>query len=106
MKGKEIFYAVKQDLSRAPLREYLQHGYEEMCDFERALRKLMKRWKDRVGERIGERHGFFLLRFWDTPGGKPDEAWLPRYILKQITSPKTKKKTKKEMEMDDAFEFE
>ena len=71
----------------APLRDYLLHGYEERIDFYRAVRRLTERWHDRVGERIGERHGFLLLRFHDTPGGKPDEEWLPLYLLTEVSDP-------------------
>lgn len=80
----KTFYRVLSTLDRAPLREYLMNGYMTRREFERALRQLLSRWKGRVGERIDNRHDFLLLRFHDTPGGKPDEAWLPRYLLEPV----------------------
>lgn len=79
-------YLVMSDMSQAPLSDHLMHGYESRRDFCSALRKLIDRWHGRVGERIDERHGFLLLRFHDTPGGKPEEAWLPTYLLQLIDS--------------------
>lgn len=80
----KTFYRVLSMLDRAPLRDYLLNGYMTRREFERALRQLLSRWKGRVGECIGNRHDFLLLRFHDTPGGKPDEAWLPRYLLEPV----------------------
>ena len=82
MSEKREFYIVSVDPRDAPLRDHLLHGYETRRDFYDALRALSARWRNRVGERVGERHGFLLLRFHDTPGGVPDEEWLPRYLLK------------------------
>lgn len=79
----KTFYQVLSTIDQAPLRDYLLHGYETRRDFEDALRRLVRRWQGRTGECIDERHGFLHLRFHDTPGGKPDEAWLPHYILRQ-----------------------
>ena len=81
MKEKRTFFRVAADPERAPLRDHLLHGYEERHDFYVAVRKLTERWHDRIGERIGERHGHYLLRFHDTHGSVPDEAWLPTYLL-------------------------
>lgn len=75
------FFTVGSDPMSAPLRDHLLHGYEERRDFYMAVRRLVDRWKGRTGECIGERSGCLLLRFHDTPGGKPDEQWLPRYLL-------------------------
>ena len=83
----KTFYQVLSTLDRAPLRDYLLHGYETRRDFEQALRRLVSRWQGRTGERIDERHGFLLLRFHDTPGGKPDEEWLPLYLLEPVAMP-------------------
>ena len=81
------FFKVSSRAEDAPLRDYLLHGYEERQDFYLAVRQLVERWKGRVGESVGERHGFHLLRFHDTPGGLPDEAWLPSYLLKPTEMP-------------------
>lgn len=75
------FYQVKSSTDDAPLRDYLLHGYESRQEFYLAVRKIVLRWRGRIGERIDEKHGFFLLRFHDTPGGKPDEEWIPKYLL-------------------------
>lgn len=81
------FYTITSDMSRAPLRDHLMHGYETRRDFETALRELARRWQGRVGESVAERNGFHRLRFHDTPGGLPDEAWIPRYLLEQVPMP-------------------
>ncbi|MBR5395726.1 MAG: hypothetical protein IK144_11715 [Bacteroidaceae bacterium] len=81
------FYKVLSTIDRAPLRDHLLHGYEERHDFYLAVRKLAERWHDRIGERIDERHGHLLLRFHDTPGGVPDEAWIPTYLLDPADTP-------------------
>ena len=47
----------------------------------------MQLWKGRVGECIGERHEFRRLRFHDTPGGRPDEAWIPDYLMRATEMP-------------------
>ena len=84
---ERTFYAVTDDLNRAPLRDYMMHGYETRSKFETALRELAQRWHGRVGECVDERNGFLRLRFHDTPGGLPDEAWLPRYLLLPTAMP-------------------
>ena len=81
------FYKVSSTIDRVPLRDHLLHGYEERQDFYMAVRKLTDRWHDRIGERIDERHGHYLLRFHDTPGGVPDEAWIPTYLLDPADTP-------------------
>lgn len=103
------FFLVNSDIEQAPLRDYLQHGYETKQDFRCALRQLVDRWRGRVGERIDERHGFFLLRFHDTPGGKPDEAWLPRYLLQSVAPPDNgnmEGMDEQEQELDKVFGFD
>jgi len=87
MTGDAEFYRVLPGIEQAPLRDYLMHGYESELDFRHALRQLVNRWKRRVGECVGERNGFLLLRFHDTPGGRPDEAWLPKYLLQSAERP-------------------
>lgn len=81
------FYRVVNDIWGLRLPDPLEHGYETEQDFRQALRRLVGRWRGRVGEAVGERHGFFLLRFHDTPGGRPDEAWFPAYILQEVDAP-------------------
>lgn len=105
------FYRVTTDLSRAPLRDHLWHGYTDRWDFRDAIRTLARRWKDRVGECVGERNGFLLLRFHDTPGGLPDEEWLPDYLLQPTTPPPAPESQDSEAgelerELDLAFGFD
>ena len=106
------FFRVLADLRRAPTRDYLMHGYESERDFRRALWRLVGRWQGRVGERVGERHGFYLLRFHDTPGGKPEEEWLPSYLLEQTAIPDYLVRTtsdssdERRAELDQAFGFD
>ncbi len=105
---QRLFYKVSNDPDDAPLRDYLLHGYENRSDFYDAIRRLVRRWHDRVGERVGERHGFLRLRFHDTPGGRPDEAWIPVYLLKQAEAPvfKVDERSDLEKEIDQAFGFD
>ena len=104
------FYLVVSNLDRAPLADHLLHGYESRWDFYRALRRLLSRWKGRIGECVDERHGFLLLRFHDTPGGKPDEEWLPLYLLEPVEKPQYIQERVKRNdileELDEAFGFD
>ena len=100
------YYIVSVDPRDAPLRDHLWHGYDTRRDFYDALRKLSDRWRDRVGECVGERHGFLLLRFHDTPGGVPDEEWLPRYLLKPYDPPEPAADGQDDAELDEAFGFD
>ena len=84
-KGK--FYKVISNLYYVKLPDPQEHGYEYESDFRTALNKLVKYWHGRTGECINERHGFLQLRFHDTPGGKPDEAWLPPCLLESVPKP-------------------
>lgn len=105
----KTFYRVLTRIDRAPLRDFLLHGYETRRDFEQALRRLVSRWRGRTGERIDERHGFLLLRFHDTPGGKPDEAWLPHYLLEQVPEYNPTEPGSSDVyasELDSAYEFD
>ena len=81
------FYLVEGDLARAPLRDHLWYGYESGRDFRDALKELRSLWKGRTGECIDRRNGFMHLRFHDTPGGRPDEAWLPGFMLQAVPVP-------------------
>lgn len=106
------FYRVVSDLRRAPTEDYLMHGYETEHDFYSALRRLRDLWHEREGECIDERNGFLRLRFHDTPGGHPDEAWLPLYLLDPIPVPEyaaIRDPTPDELlerELDEAFGFD
>ena len=106
------FYKVL-DIDGAPLGDYQLHGYETRADFRRDLRALAGRWKGRVGECVGERHGFLLLRFHDTPGGTPDEKWVPRYLLEPVDMPEDhetqddpERKDETDEAVDTAFGFD
>jgi hypothetical protein len=105
------YYVVTVDLRRAPLADYLMHGYQSRWDFEKALRRLANNWKDRVGQCINKRHGFMLLRFHDTPGCRPDEEWFPQFLLLQTSMPeylveRLKEPDPGEQELDEAFGFD
>jgi hypothetical protein len=106
------YYTVVSTLRNAPLHDHLQHGYEYEDDFRKALRAIISRWKGRVGECVDEHNGFLSLRFYDTPGGKPDEARLPSYLLQEtaITPYSARRKERQpdplEEELDKAFGFD
>lgn len=106
----KTFYRVLSTLDRAPLRDYLLHGYEERLDFYRAVKRLVDRWHNRIGERIAERHGHYLLRFYDTPGCVPDEAWIPTYLVEPSDLPEYMNDTDSsdgaEEELDKVFGFD
>lgn len=104
------FFSVSVDPRDAPLRDYLWHGYESRRDFYDALRSLSNRWRNRVGECVAERNGFLRLRFHDTPGGRPDEEWLPRYLLTAAEVPDyirdSEEPDETEQALDEAFGFD
>lgn len=101
------YYLVEDDDSKWPTEQHLEHGYEDEWDYFRAIKRLVNRWKGRVGERIGDRNDFVLLSFPDTPGGKPDLAWLPVFILRRTAEPDfLKDKNPDEIALDQAFGFE
>ena len=104
------FFRVDNDLSRAPLDRYTEHGYEERRDFREALRHLIDWWGDRIGERIGERNGFLQLRFADMPGKVKQDVWLPLYLLRPCPMPDYLKPPPPpdtiEEELDRAFGFD
>ena len=108
---EEKYYQVISDLSAVPLRDHMMHGFEERQDFFNSVRQLRDRWQDRVGECVDRRNGFVLLRFHDTPGGMPDEAWLPDYLVLPVSKPsylQKKEPTQQELleaEIDEAFGF-
>ena len=86
MKGR--YYKVINNLYDIKLPDPLEYGYEFKSDFSRALWKLIDMWKGRIGECVDERNSFYLLRFHDTPGGKPDESWVPNCLLIEEPTPK------------------
>ena len=103
------YFHVATSIDGLPVDDYLSHGYETRETFVNALRRLLDRWAGRVGENTGERNGFLLLRFPDTPGGIPDEAWLPLYMLTPCEAPAIVKEQEKdpfEEELDRAFGFD
>ncbi len=119
------FYRVSDDMSRLPIRDYLDHGFETKQDFYEAASELVNRWRGREGEcieirawhgkdgeAIDQRHKSLRLRFHDTPGGYPDEAWIPMYLLEPIPTPEyaiLRTLTPDELitkELDEAFGFD
>lgn len=108
MEEERKFYRVRNTIDGAPLRDHLLHGYETRRDFSDALRHLVEMWSGRVGECVAERHGFMRLRFHDTPGGRPDEEWLPPYLLDPAEMPdylKPDDTPEIEKELDEIFAF-
>ena len=81
------FYRVVSDLYDVRLPDPLSYGFETERDFRHALWRLVDRWKRRAGEVVDERHDHLLIRFYDTPGGRPDEAWLPMCLLEPAEAP-------------------
>lgn len=94
------FYRVSTDMSRVPLADYLDHGYETRREFSDSIEQLIRQWGGREGECveeisfhgkdgevIDERHKQLHLRFFDTPCCRPDEAWLPMYLLDRCDTP-------------------
>lgn len=111
MDDGRTFYLVKDTLAGAPLSDHLLHGYADRWDFRKALKNIIVRWGGRIGECVGERHGFLLLRFHDTPGGQPDEEWLPRFMLQPTEMPDYVREAEREpdpfeLELDEAFGFD
>lgn len=106
MADNKKFYKVITDLYHARLPNHLEHGYETERDFRHALYKLSDYWKGRVGECVDERNGFCLLRYHDTPGGRPDEAWLPAYLLQEVPRPSYMDADHGEEPDDDKLELE
>lgn len=82
------YYRVVDNAQAAPTDDYLEHGYEERGDFVAAVQRIVSRWHGRVGECIGTRHGFLLLRFADTPDGWPEDEWFPAYLVERAAPPK------------------
>lgn len=102
------FFRVCTSLEGLPIDDYLRHGYENRSDFRDALRRLIECWGGRIGEQKDERNKFLLLSFPDTPGGRPDQAWLPLYMLTPCPpSPYANKPQRDPMEkeLDRAFGF-
>lgn len=81
------FFRVSARASAGILDDHLHHGYEDRSVFAAAIARLTERWGGRVGQSVGERNRFLLLRFHDTPGGLPDEAWLPLFLLTPCPAP-------------------
>jgi len=104
------FYRVSNDPYDAPLRDYLEHGFESRREYLDAVCRLVRLWHGRIGECIEERNGFRRLCFHDTPGGKPDEAWLPVYLLTETEAPEYMCEhiptDEIEEEINDAFGFD
>lgn len=103
------YFLVSADIAGAPVDDYLDHGYETRADFCDALRRLVGWWGGRTGRNVGHRHGHLLLEFHDTPGGRPDRAWLPLYLLEPVPVPDymvQDGRSETEKELDRAFGFD
>ena len=80
----EEVYRVESDPRTWVTSDHLWQGYEKEWDYYAALKKQYDMWRGRVGVCIGKKAGMVRLRFYDTPGGKPDEAWLSAFMLKPV----------------------
>ena len=104
VKPSSGFFEVCKTLDGLPLNDHLIHGYESRSDFAAALRHLIDYWGGRSGERVGDRNKFLKLRFHDTPGSRPDEAWLPLYMLKPVDTPDYMLEDDEDDEMEEELE--
>lgn len=106
------FFRVSREVSGKTLDEHVSHGFEDRRAFQEALMKLTDRWGGREGEAVDERHDHLRLRFHDTPGGRPDEAWLPIFLLESCPRPdylgddSPTPLSKLEQELDEIFGFD
>lgn len=106
MTGK--YYKVISTLWNRRLPDAREHGFTEDRDFRHTLWQMVDRWKGREGECVQERNGFMRIRFHDTPGGKPDEAWMPSFLLEETDAPPGDPEPSDGLgdELDDAFGFD
>ena len=101
------YYRVATNLKGVPLQDHLKHGFELKEEFVELLQRLLNRWKGRTGECVGMKNGLLRLRFPDTPGGRPDEAWVPPYLLTETDDPCIQQPVRrKKKEVDEAFGFD
>lgn len=109
-KGREVgeFFRVASALDNAPLNDYLNNGYETLQEFRASLLRLLDNWGGRVGECVSVRHEHLLLLFHDTPGGMPDSAWIPEYLLTRESDDFVYRESisPEERELDEAFGFD
>ena len=83
----EKYYTVVTDLWHLKFPDPQMNGFEDMEEFRSAIRRLSDLWKGRVGVIIAEKYNFVRLQFIDTPGGKFDEAWIPKYLIEEVPRP-------------------
>lgn len=104
------YFRVDNDLSRAPIDRYTEHGYETRKEFCEALTHLVDWYGDRIGERRADRNGFLQLRFADMPGNFKEDKWIPLYLLRPCPMPDYLKPPPPpdpiEEELDRAFGFD
>ena len=50
MEDNRQFYQVIHDHYDVRTSDHLEHGFEEERDYRKALRLLVERWRDRIGE--------------------------------------------------------
>ena len=79
------YHRVLHRLSAVP-QDHHFWGYETDNDFLSAVSRLHKRWKDKIGKQVGERHGFKLLRFYNRYGTYED-VWIPLFMLERVPPP-------------------
>lgn len=109
MADERKYYRVTTDLYHLKLPSPMDYGYESESDFREAVNKLARFWYDRMGYSVDDRNGFLRIRFTDTPGGMPDEAWMPKFLLIPIPPPPAEEKEEEDemiRELDDILGFD
>lgn len=94
------FFRVCGDIRRVPLDDYYKYGCLSRREFYESTCCVIYKWGNREGECVekclyhGENFDTFddrltllRLRFHDTPGCLPDEAWIPQYLADPIPIP-------------------
>lgn len=84
-----------------------EYGFEQEADFREELSKTAMLYAGRIGEFASKRHAFFLLRFYDTPDGWPEDGWIPRFMLERAAPPRCKSgfESNEMKEIENAFGF-
>lgn len=109
VEGSSGFFRVATGLDDLSLADYVEHGYESLYDYRTALLRILDKWGGRTGEIADSRHDHLQLKFLDTPGGRPDRAWLPRFLLTPTEKPdyvETDERSSGEKELDRIFGFD
>ncbi len=81
--------------------DHYSYGYDSQYDFLEDLRRLSANWSGKVGECVGTRHEFRLIRF-RNEYGLAEDVWVPKFLLCTSPAPRTRIAEESEVhEMDD-----